>query len=537
MDRARLAYAYRQAHEAWQRGALPEAEQILRASWAAEGVRTLRGQLLLAYVLRDAGRPVTELETLQTLLESLGDAPERDLVADAWSMAGEALRLLGESGLAASAFLQAAEIEPDAGEKLVECSNAIFAANAIEGVTAGFMQGLYARYRAFLARLAIEPLPSVYWHHAKLRIGYLSADLRDHPVASFVQPLFCAYDKARFSVYAYSLAAHEDAVTERLRAGGAAWRRMNGQSVAQIAAQIRADEIDVLVDLAGHTAGNALPVFAYRPAPAMLSGIGYMGSTGLFETSGFLSDTQATPDVVSPYFVEPLMRLPQSHFCYQPYGAFPAVGVPPCLSRGFVTFGCFNHFSKITDAMLMLWARILSALPDARLVLKHKLLGMEEGRAYARRRLARMGLPLDRVELRGYSAGHLAEYHDIDIALDTSPYTGGLTTCEALYMGVPVVTLAGAYHGARFGVSLLGNAGLSELVAEDGDGYVALAVQLAQDKALITSLRQGLRARMTSSSLMDGNAYVRAVERLYLHLAEDGFLNQNDTDAHRTGGE
>lgn len=515
MSRSRTE-VYREAHAKWAAGQYGEAEHIMRALWeGSDGLRALHEMLFVAYVLRDEGKPVSELRLLLDLLESFQNDQNAVLLADAWSMAGAALRLLGESRLALDAFLQATDIEPNAAQKLVECSNAIFTANAIEGITSEEMQELYARYRALLAKREIAPLAPVRYAHDALRIGYLSADLRDHPVAAFVQSLFRGYDRTRFSIYAYSLAKREDVVTERLRAGGAIWRSMQGETHERIAAQIRADEIDVLVDLAGHTAGNALPVFAYRPAPVMISGIGYMGSTGLLETRGFLSDVHCAPDVQSPYFVEPLLRLPHSHFCYAPYSKFPTPGEPPCQSRGYVTFGCFNQFAKVTDAMLANWAQILAILPDAHLVLKHKLLGMEEGRDYARKRLMRLGLPLNRVELRGYTSDYLTEYHDIDIALDTSPYTGGLTTCEALYMGVPVVTLAGAYHGARFGASLLENVGLGELVAGDAGEYIALAVHLAHEWELLRLLRQSIRPQMERSPLMDGTGYVRTVEEIY----------------------
>ena len=191
---------------------------------------------------------------------------------------------------------------------------------------------------------------------------------------------------------------------------------------------------------------------------------------------------------------------------------------PPCLKKGYITFGSFNNFAKVNDGMLLLWGEILAKVPDARLLLKHKLLGTEEGLAYTIRRLEKLGLPLERIELRGYSKDYLQEYGDMDIALDTSPYPGGLTTCDALYMGVPVVTLCGNRHGARFGESFLRNLGLGELSADSKEQYAALAAALASDYEFLALLRGRLRRMMQESPLMDSRAYMRDVENLYRNL-------------------
>lgn len=233
---------------------------------------------------------------------------------------------------------------------------------------------------------------------------------------------------------------------------------------------------------------------------------------------GFLSDRYCSPEEHSPYFTEKLLRLPQSHFCYQPFSAFPPVGQASCLEKGYVTFGCFNNFAKVNDEMLLVWKEILLRVPDSHLLLKHSLLGTEEGLSYTQQRFERLGMPMERIEFRGLSRDYLEQYNDMDIALDTSPYPGGLTTCEALYMGVPVVTLKGNRHGARFGYSFLANLGLQELVAEDAEGYVDIAVKIAGDSELLSLLRANLRRMMKASPLMDSDAYMRAVEDLYQQL-------------------
>ena len=516
--------SYQKAYACWKQGRLQEAEALLRSSWKTTGQRSIYGMLLMAYILRDGRRPVSEVRQLRELLAAFAQAPEKNLLADAWSLLGSALRKLGENEAAVDALLQSAALEPDPARKLVEASNAIFAANSVEAYGAEDFQRLYARYRELVAGLQPAAYPPPRWHHEKLRIGYLSADLRDHAVAQFVQPLLRAYDHEAFDVYVYSLVRQEDGVTAALRDPAAIWRRMAGQPFAAVAEAVRMDEIDVLFDLSGHSAENALPVFAWRPALVQISGIGYFNSTGLSSCDGFLSDVHCAPGPQSPYFTEPLLRLPRSHFCYAPLKPFPEVAPPPCLARGYVTCGCFNTFSKVTDGMLVLWRQILAAVPGAHLLLKHALFDSGEGRAYTMERLQRLGFSSElcgRVELRGLSRGYLREYGDMDIALDTFPYTGGLTTCEALMMGVPVISLVGARHGARFGRSFLENIGFGELAVDTKERYAELAIGLAQDVQTLAALRQVLRKKMLQSPIMDGASYVRDVEALFRQLVTE----------------
>lgn len=519
--------AYQAAYACWRRGAFAETEERIRSFWQQTGQRSILGMLLLAYVLRDTKRPVSEVRQLEELLETFAEAPEERVLAEAWSLLGSALRQLGENRLAVDALLQSVALEPDPVQKLVECSNAIFAANSVAAFDAPVFQTLYARYRGLLAALmdacGAQPYPQPAWHHAKLRIGYLSADLRDHAVGQFVRPLLRDYDHEAFEVFVYSLVEREDAVTAALRDPAAVWRRVAGVPFPELAAQIRADEIDVLFDLSGHSARNALPVFAWRAAKVQVSGIGYFNSTGLAACDGFLSDVHCARDAQSPFFVEKLLRLPETHFCYAPFTRFPPVVPPPCRKNGFVTFGCFNNFSKVTDEMLALWRQILAAVPDARLLLKHAIFDAAEGRSYTLARLRRLGWTEDmiaRVEFRGLTKDYLAQYGDMDIALDTAPYPGGLTTCESLMMGVPVVTLAprDARHGARFGASFLENLGMAELIAETPERYVELAAGLASDPELLATIRSLLRPQMLASPLMDARRYMQHVETLFRTL-------------------
>lgn len=501
---------YTAALAAWKERDFEAAEAFLKKV-LAQDCFCARAQLLQAYVYRDQGAVLSELHCLETLLPQL---PEEEgvqpLAAAGWSLLGGAYNALGKNREAQAAFLRAAAEEPRADKKLAEYSNAIFVSNHwLMGVAE-----LHALYTGYVALLdAVQPYEAVNYHHSRLRIGYVSADLRRHPVTYFSAVLFKGFDRERYAVYGYA-ANPPDEVTRWLAAGDVHWREVQGDSPDRIAAQIRVDEIDILFDLSGHTANNMLPVLAWRPAPVQVSGIGYMSSTGLPAVDYFLGDSYLDA-VAQETFTERLLLLPQTHLCYTALQPMPEPCSPPCLRNGYVTFGCFNNFAKVTDEMLRLWAGILAEVPGSRLLLKHRLFNHTEGRTYAWQRLDRQGIPQGRVELRGLSADYLSQYDDMDIALDTYPYTGGLTTFEALFMGVPVVSLYGSSHGTRFGRSLLMNAGLGELSAATAAEYAARSIGLARDWELLTGLRQELRRMVARSPLMDSRAYMRAVEAAY----------------------
>lgn len=342
----------------------------------------------------------------------------------------------------------------------------------------------------------------------RLRLAILSPDLRSHSCAYFLEPLLEHLDRAQFELYLYHDHFREDAVSARLRARADMWRNFIGQPAAAVETAIRADAPDLLVDLAGHTGMNCrLPLFARRLAPVQITYLGYPDTTGLPAMDFRFTDALADPPGEADRFAtETLVRFAPSAWTYAPPAAAPDVGPPPCGDAGPVTFGCFNTPGKITDAQLVLWARLLAAVPGARLLLKGAGLGDAAERERFGRRLAAAGLPAERVELLERTpdtASHLALYGRVDIALDTFPYHGTTTTCEALWMGVPVVSRAGDRHAARVGASLLANAGHPEWLAYSDDGYVATAMALAGDRAALARLRAGLRDDLRRSVLCD----------------------------------
>jgi predicted O-linked N-acetylglucosamine transferase (SPINDLY family) len=353
-----------------------------------------------------------------------------------------------------------------------------------------------------------------------LRVGYVSPDLRDHSVAHFLLPVLEAHDPRAVAVFAYAHVLAPDAVTARFRALPLTYRPIAELDDDAVARLVAGDGIDVLVDLAGHMADGRLAVFARKPAPVQLTWLGYPDTTGLAAIDGRLTDAVADPPgEADALAVETLVRLPRTAWTFRPL--HPAPAPRPRDAGRPLTFGGFNNLAKVGPETLAAWAELLATTPDARLVLKCRGLGSRSAAAATRAVFAARGVADDRVELRGWepeAAGHLAAYHAVDIALDTFPYGGTTTTCEALYMGVPVVTLAGDRHAARVGASLLHTLGLDELVAGDVAGYVQRARALAADRARLAGLRAGLRARFEASPLGDAGAFTRDLEATYLAL-------------------
>ncbi len=376
---------------------------------------------------------------------------------------------------------------------------------------------LLSMHRAWAGRFAPPErsgrLPHRRHDGERLRIGYCSPDLRRHPVGTFIEGLLAGHDRGRFELIAYAEVAREDAVTRRLRGLVDGWRRTIGHSDEAVARQIHADGIDILVDLAGHTRGHRLGVFAWRPAPVQLSYLGYCTTTGLEQMDYWLTDAVLTPADTVERTTERIWRLPRCWISYRPPADAPEVAERPADAP--LTFGSFNDLSKLGDAVVETWSELLSRVPGSRLLLKAAQLGDAGLRAETEARFARLGIDAGRLDLRGRSRDYLSEYGDMDIALDPFPRTGGATTVDALWMGVPVVSLSGRRFIERQGASLLHAVGLDAFVAGDRAAYLACAERLAGDRAQLADLRRGLRDRVRASPLADGADLARHVERAY----------------------
>ncbi len=351
----------------------------------------------------------------------------------------------------------------------------------------------------------------------QLRVGYVSADFHGHPIGHWTLPILAHHDHAGFETYAYSAGVRVDQVTHRLQASADVWRSIAGISDAAVADMIRADRIDILVDLSGHTAGHRLLVFARKPAPVQVTYLGALSTTGLSTIDYKLTDRFLSPPRGREWFSEKLIRLPGCFTCYQPPHDAPPVAPPPSAKAGRVTFGSFNNVAKLTPPVVALWAEILCGVPEANLLLKDRTL-VDRGQQDRCRALFRAhGIETRRLEFLPATPfpDHLGEYGRVDIALDPFPYNGCYTSCEALWMGVPVITLAGSMTCGRYGVSLLSTLGLSQLIADTPKTYVKIAVELAKARKDLAVLRRGLRARMAASSLCDAKAFAQKVEDAY----------------------
>jgi len=353
----------------------------------------------------------------------------------------------------------------------------------------------------------------------RLRVGYVSPDFVRQPVPSFVEPVLAAHDRSEFEVLCYTSGKQEDEITRRLRSLCDVWRDISWLPDQNSADRIRADGIDILVDLAGHAAGGRLLLFARKPAPVQVTWLGYPNTTGLDTMDYRLTDAVADPEGVTDRFhTEGLVRLPAGFLCYAPSPESPEVTDSPQMKTGHVTFGCFNNLAKVTPGLITLWSEILRAQPGARLVLEADGLSAGSSCRNLREQFEGHGIAPERIDLRAPefpAARPLEKFQQIDIGLDTFPYNGTTTTCEALWMGVPVVTLAGSTHASRAGASILSSIELSEFVATTPARYVEIALQLASDAGKRRTLRTGMRARMRASPLLDAPRFTRALEAVY----------------------
>jgi protein O-GlcNAc transferase len=353
----------------------------------------------------------------------------------------------------------------------------------------------------------------------RLKIGYVSPDFRSHSVAHFLRPLLQSHNRSAVEVFCYAEVSWPDAATKRFEQLADHWTKTVGISDEALAKRIRSDGIDILVDLAGHSAKNRLPVFARKPAPVQVTWLGYPNTTGLKAIDYRLVDAVTDPEGEADAFAsETLVRLPGGFLCYGLRDEAPTLTTPPCLSNGFVTFGSFNNPAKLSTTTLDAWAQVLTGLPTARLLLKGGPFADAASRALYLERLAGRGVAADRVELVGWLSddkAHLALYDRVDVALDPFPYNGTTTTCEALSMGVPVVTLRGDRHAGRVGASLLTQIGSTDLIADSVEAYVTTAAALAGDPARLADLRHSLRPQIAASSLCDAPGFARKVGEAY----------------------
>jgi protein O-GlcNAc transferase len=462
---------------------------------------------------------------------------------------------MGDTDVAMAAYQRSNEIQPTA-EACNNCAGLLLNEGRLDEASELFRRGGELspddvnQQSNFLYTLSYKPHPNVReifnWHRQfgqrheraiapmppcarvdgaradqRLRIGYVSADFRQHAVAHFIEPVLAAHDAKRFEIFCYYNYPAGDAVTGRFEKLAHHWRVISNRSDEDVANMIRADGIDILVDLAGHTPLNRLRVFARKPAPVQASWIGYSSTTGLTRMDYRITDTISDPiGVTDDLYTEKLIRLPDTFSCFQPLANSPDIAGLPATQSGHVTFGSFNNFIKMTPEVLQTWARILQRVPTSMLLLKYRSFEAEKIRALVLAAFAKHGVQSARIHFLGSDDyhTHLRAYHQVDIALDTFPHNGDTTTCDALWMGVPVVVNTGVNHVGLMGASRLRSVGLEDLVARDNDNYVDIATALANDVPRLEKLRATLRETMKASPLMDAPRFTRNLESAYENM-------------------
>lgn len=429
---------------------------------------------------------------------------------------GNALKDLGQLSAAETCYRRALALNPS---YLEAHSNLLFLLNYGDNKSALELLSEARHYGDSAARLAFGFVNSrpVREPDRCLRVGFVSGDFRDHPVSYFFEGVLAALvsrTAGRLAFSCYHNHFSSDAVTQRIKTLCHDWCSVAGLSDQALARRISDDKIDILIDLAGHTAHNRLPLFACKPAPLQLSWLGYFATTGVTAIDYLIADPWTLPESEEVNFTEKIWRLPQTRLCFTPPDVNVAVNPLPALAKGYLTFGCFNNLTKMNDRVVALWAQVLAAVPDSRLFLKSPQLGEVSVQRKVAERFAASGIDPARLIMEGLAtrADYLKTYQRVDIALDPFPYTGGTTTCEALWMGVPVLTLAGQRFLSRQGVGLLMNAGLPHWVAADSDDYLARAKSHAGDLNSLALLRAGLRQQVLASPLFDAPGFAHQFE-------------------------
>jgi protein O-GlcNAc transferase len=479
-------------------------------------------------------RNVRALTSLGTALSALGhhrdalDHYRRAVTIDSTCAAGHAgvaveLHGQGCTAEALESFRRAVQAGPD---HIEAHSSMLFLLSFVEDAQSYLDEA--RRYGAKVTARAHAlgpPLAALSALELPLRIGMVSGDLRDHPVASFLEGVLRNLDPRRVSVFVYVTHALEDDVTVRLRSCCTAWVSIVGMDDDAAARRIHADGLHALIDLAGHTAHNRLSLLASRLAPVQVSWLGYFASTGVPGVDFVLTDVASVPEASQAHFSERVWYLPQTRLCFTPptesEGLTPAA--LPAAQNGHVTFGCFQSLSKVNDDVLAAWSRVLAAVPSSRLRVQAGQLGRPEGREALSARMSRAGIAVERVSLMpgAPKSQYLAAYSEVDVLLDTFPYPGGTTTCEALWMGVPTLTLEGSTMLSRQGASMLRSVGLDNWVATDIDDYVERAARLTADLKGLARLRAGLREQVRPSALFDAGRFARAFESAFESMWAD----------------
>lgn len=478
----------------------------------------------LAMVRRDQGRPVEAEVPARRAVEI------DPTMGQAWFTLGSALGPQARHVEAAEYLRKAIELDPDDDDPW---HLLMFGMTYSDNWAASEVYEIHRRWGQRLPPAAPRSIdPSHRRASHRLRIGYLSPDFRRHPIAHFIEAPLKHHDRTRFEIFCYHTDGRSDETTERLKASADRWHWLAGVSDTEVEQAILTDEIDILVELSGHTDRHKLRMLARRVAPVQVTYLGYPNTTGVPAIDYRITDARADPPgEADELHTEKLLRLSESFLCFTPPERVAHVGELPMKRNGFVTFGSFNNFTKLSPTTLGLWSEILEGAPNSRLMIKAAGLRDEGLRALLVQMLERAGVDRERVKIVSPTMSHrehMDAYAEVDIGLDTFPYHGTTTTLDALWMGVPVVTLVGDRHASRVGLSILGCLGLTDLVAHSAREYVEAALRLAADPTRLEQLRHSLRARLAASPLTDGTGFTTRLEQAYLQIWEDALASSGE---------
>ena len=477
-----------------------------------------------AEIYAQIGLVSKKLNNLKDAIFYFGKAiHERPEMAGAYVNRANILGKIGDISGAISDYNRALEYNPDL---TLAWTNLLFILNCSPDHTA---QQIFNLHKKYVSRYESRMNPKDIFRHDNpcdpkkiIRIGYVSPDFREHSVSFFLEPVLALHNHKRFEIFGYYSNEKYDATTTRIKANFDHWRDIHAFSDAKSAELIRNDDIDILIDLSGYTALSRVLLFAYKPAPIQVTWIGYPNTTALSAIDYRITDPIADPAPTSEQFhTEKLIRMPDTFICYKPPGELLPVELPPSDRNGYVTFGSFNNLSKMNNKVIEVWAKILNSIPNSKLFLKSFTLDDHWVRDKVIARFSTFDIPAQRLILRGIDeslASHLQRYGQVDIALDPFPYNGTTTTCEALWMGVPVISLSGESHRQRVGASILSSIGKHEWITKTRDEYITTACVLARSPALLRDTRQRIRTDVSASPLCNANAFTTNLENIFRNV-------------------
>ena len=435
-----------------------------------------------------------------------------------YTLAGRIMCQCGQADMAVDQFRKALEFEPD---DITIYTHLLLALNYCPTIDEQVLVDSSGKWAELLQEKVQPDPPQKRAGTGRIRIGYVSGDFRRHSVAYFIEPILHYHDKEKFEVFGYSFASMPDDVTKRIKGMCDTWRDLRMTRSYQTAADvIKHDQIDILIDLGGITY-KGIELFAYKPAPVQVTFLGYPNTTALTAINYRFTDGYCDPennDKTDSSYLEELIRLNAGFLTFAPPDTSPEISEPPFVKNGYVTFGSFNTFAKVTDEVIDVWSKILNRVPGSKLLLKSKLFIEVESKDEVQFCFSKRGIGPDRLILREWTQtleSHLEVYGGVDIALDTFPYNGTTTTCESLWMGVPVVSRYGSVHRSRVGLSILSQLGMPSLATDSAREYIKQAVRMACNETRLRSLRKSLRSVVAHSPICDAQSTTREMEQYY----------------------